>query len=215
VAQADLRQVLDEVLAGAIDLENADMGHIQILHRARGNLEMAAHRGISQENLELVRNVSAVADSACGRALRSGQRIVIEDIDTDPRDIPFRPVARTVGYRSMQITPIMSSDGKPLGILAIHFRLAHQPSEEDLRLLDLYVRLAADIIERHQADNALRESEERLRLAQLKTGVGIWDWDVRTGQVTWTAQLAAIFGIQPDSVACYESPRSGLGRRWG
>ena len=101
----------------------------------------------------------------------------------------------------------MSAYGEPLGILAIHFRLPHQPSEEDLRLLDLYVRLAADIIERHRADNALRESEERLRLAQLKTGVGIWDWDVRTGQVTWTDQLAAIFGVQPDSVTCYSDFR--------
>ena len=85
--------------------------------------------------------------------------------------------------------------------------MPHRPSEEDLRLLDLYVRLAADIIERHQVDTALRESEERLRLAQLKTGVGIWDWDVRTGQVTWTAQLAAIFGIQTDSVTCYSDFR--------
>ena len=122
-----------------------------------------------------------------------------EDTDTDPRYIPFRPVARTVGFRSLQSTPIMSAYGEPLGILAIHFRLPHQPSEEDLRLLDLYVRLAADIIERHRADNALREATERLRLAQLKTGVGIWDWDVRTGQVTWTDQLAAIFGVQPDT----------------
>ena len=104
----DLHGVLDEVLAGAIDLENADLGHIQILPRGRGDLEMAAHRGIRQELLQLVRDVSAVADSACGRALRSGQRIVIEDTETDARYIPFRPFARTAGYRSVQSTPIMS-----------------------------------------------------------------------------------------------------------
>jgi hypothetical protein len=36
---------------------------------------------------------------------------------------------------------------------------------QDLSLLDLYVRQAAEIIERHNAEEALRESEERLRLA--------------------------------------------------
>src|SRR5262249_14875091 len=73
----------------------------------------------------------------------------------------------------------------------------------DLRLLDLYVRQAADIIERHKAEDALHESEERLRLAQLRTGVGIWDWNLRTGRLTWTPELEAIFGLEPGSVKCY------------
>jgi PAS domain-containing protein len=128
---------------------------------------------------------------------------MITDTESDARYIPFRPIARTAGYRAVQSTPIMSSEGRPLGLLSTHFRSAHQPNVEDLGLLDLYVRLAADIVERHQSDNALRESEERLRLAQLKTGVGIWDWNLSSGQLAWTAQLAAIFGLQPDSMKCY------------
>jgi PAS domain S-box-containing protein len=57
--------------------------------------------------------------------------------------------------------------------------------------------------ERTKSEEGLRESEERLRLAQLKTGVGIWDWNVRTGKVTWTRELEAIFGLEPGSVAGY------------
>jgi PAS domain S-box-containing protein len=97
----------------------------------------------------------------------------------------------------------MSREGLPLGTLTTHFRQVHKPAEQDLYLLDLYVRQAADIIERHNAEDALRKSEERLRLAQLKTGVGIWDWDLRTGRVTWTPELTAIFGLEPESVKCY------------
>jgi PAS domain S-box-containing protein len=203
----DLPHVLDEILAGAVDLQKADMGHIQIFSCDPGRLELAAHRGIQQDTLKLIRDISVMDDSACGRALRIGQRIVVEDSETDACYAPFRSVARAAGYRSVQSTPIMNSQGAPLGVLSTHCRLPHRPTEEDLRLLDLYVRLAADIIERHQADTALRESEERLRLAQLKTGVGIWDWDVRTGRVIWTAQLAEIFGIQPDSVTGYSDFR--------
>ena len=43
--------------------------------------------------------------------------------------------------------------------------------------------LTALFAERKASEEGLRESEERLRLAQLKTGVGIWDWDVRTGKL--------------------------------
>jgi PAS domain S-box-containing protein len=179
------------------------MGHIQILDAKRGVLEVVTHRGIGQEFLDLIREVSAADGSASGIALRSGERIVIADTESDARYIPFRPIARTAGYRAVQSTPIMSSQGRPLGMLSTYFRSAHQPNVEDLSLLDLYVRLAADIIERHQADNALRESEERLRLAQLKTGVGIWDWNLSSGQLAWTSQLTAIFGLEPDSVKGY------------
>ena len=77
------------------------------------------------------------------------------------------------------------------------------PTAHDIRLLDFYVRQAADIIERHKAEDALRKSEERLRLAQLKTGIGIWDWDLRTGTVTWTPELEEIFGLEPGSVKSY------------
>jgi PAS domain S-box-containing protein len=63
--------------------------------------------------------------------------------------------------------------------------------------------LAALFAERKKSEDGLRESEERLRLAQLKTGVGIWDWDVRTGKVAWTPELEAIFGLQHKSVRRY------------
>jgi PAS domain S-box-containing protein len=66
--------------------------------------------------------------------------------------------------------------------------------------------------ERTKSEQGLRESEERLRLAQLKTGVGIWDWNVRTGKVAWTPQLEAIFGLEPESVTSYADFRDRVHR---
>jgi PAS domain S-box-containing protein len=197
----DLRQALDEIHAGAIEMLGADMGTIRILD-TQGVLKIEAHRGFKKEVLDFF-EVSAAGDSACGRALRSATRMVIEDVETDKLFTSFRPLARAAGYRAMQSTPIMNREGVPLGMLATHFRSAHKPDGQELHLLDLYVRQAADIIERHKAEDALRKSEERLRLAQLKTGNGIWDWDLRTGTVTWTPELEAIFGLEPGSVKSY------------
>jgi PAS domain-containing protein len=70
------------------------------------------------------------------------------------------------------------------------------------------VRQAADIIERHKAEDALRESEEWLRLAQSRTGIGVWDRNLRTGKLALTPELEAIFGLKPGNVKCYADFRA-------
>jgi PAS domain S-box-containing protein len=174
---------------------------------AQGKLKIEAHRGFKQEFLDFFREVSAADDSACGRVLRTGERIVIDDVETDTLYAPFHSIAQAAGYRAVQSTPIKNCEGVLLGTLATHFRSVYKPDSHDLRLLDLYVRQAADIIERHRAEDALRESEERLRLAQLQTGIGIWDCDLRTGKLTWTPELEALFGLRPGAVTCYSDFR--------
>src|SRR5262249_4273904 len=73
----------------------------------------------------------------------------------------LRPVARAAGYRAVQSTPLISRDGRPLGMLSTHFRSVHRPAEQDLRRLDLYVRQAAGFIERCRTEEMLAESARR------------------------------------------------------
>ncbi|MGC2855253.1 PAS domain S-box protein [Novispirillum sp. DQ9] len=54
-----------------------------------------------------------------------------------------------------------------------------------------------DITEELAAQRALRDSEERYRLAQTATGVGIWDWDVPADRVLWDAACWAMLGHPP------------------
>lgn len=168
----DLHQALDDLLAGAIELLGADMGNIQVLDPIQGVLKIVAARGFEQDFLTLFREVSSADDSACGRALRAGKRLVIEDVESDAAFSPLRPIARAAGFRAVQSTPIISRGCTPLGMLSTHFRSVHRPTGEDLLLLDLYVRQVGDIIERHKLDDALRDSEERLRLAQRGRALG-------------------------------------------
>src|SRR5215468_9724330 len=77
-----------------------------------------------------------------------------------------------------------------------------QARQQDLRLLDLYVRQAADIIEHHKAEDALRESEERLReryaqltLAERAALVGSYTYDVIKGKMLVSEGYAAIHGL--------------------
>jgi len=57
--------------------------------------------------------------------------------------------------------------------------------------------IARDISERKLAEEALRASEERLRLAQQAARIGTFDWNIRTGVNTWTPELEAMYGLPP------------------
>jgi len=159
---------LDEILTAIIALLGADKGNIQLLDAHGSVLSIVVQRGFEPEYLEFFREVSATDDSACARALRSGQRIVIEDIETDGPYAPFRAVARAAGYRSVISTPLMSADGTALGMASTHFGFTHRPSQQELRRFDLYIRQACDFIQRCKLEQNLRQSEETLRVADRR-----------------------------------------------
>jgi PAS domain S-box-containing protein len=48
-----------------------------------------------------------------------------------------------------------------------------------------------------EAEEALREGEERLRLSQEVAHIGTFDWHVPTGKVVWTEEEERIFGLEP------------------
>jgi PAS domain S-box-containing protein len=54
-----------------------------------------------------------------------------------------------------------------------------------------------DVTEKRAAEIAVQTSEERLSLAQDVAGLGLWDWDIRTGEVVWNTHHERIFGYPP------------------
>lgn len=56
-----------------------------------------------------------------------------------------------------------------------------------------------DITERKRAQQALAESDARLKEAQQLAQLGYWSWDVKTGQVEWSEEVFRIFGLEQAS----------------
>jgi PAS domain S-box-containing protein len=59
--------------------------------------------------------------------------------------------------------------------------------------------LRKEISERKRAEEALRESEARLRLAMDAARMGSFDWDLLSGKIIWTSVRASLFGVNPNS----------------
>jgi len=58
-----------------------------------------------------------------------------------------------------------------------------------------------DITGRKEAEEALRRSESTLSEAQRIAHVGSWEWDPRTGQVSWSDEVFRIYGLAPQEFA--------------
>jgi PAS domain S-box-containing protein len=179
MACSDLRSALEDVLDGAIHTTHADFGNIQLYNPESRALEIVVHRGFRQDFLDYFRAVRVDEGAVCAQAMKSGERIIIEDVQLDPTFEPHRPIAAAADYRAVQSTPLMNRSGRVLGMLSTHFRQPHRVSERDERLLDLYARHAADFLERLRVEEAVQESEQRFaRFMQHLPGLA-WIKDVQ------------------------------------
>ncbi len=201
----DLQQGLDEMTRASMELLGADMGNLQSYDPECKVLRIVSQRGFQPEFLEFFKEVSAEDDTGCGRSLRSGQRTIIEDVDADPEYEPYRAIAARAGYRAVQSTPLISRDGRPLGMLSTHFAAPHRPSDQELRQLDLYLRQGVCFFERAEAEAALRaeiEARKSSAVAEARLGAIVESSDDAIISKTldgiimsWNAGAQALFGF--------------------
>jgi PAS domain S-box-containing protein len=64
-----------------------------------------------------------------------------------------------------------------------------------------FLKILRDRTPDHLAGLALRDAQERYRLAARATNDAIWDWDLATNAVLWNDALAHTYGHAPDAVA--------------
>jgi PAS domain S-box-containing protein len=168
LSATDLTTALDDVLENAVQTCGADFGNIQLFNLDTNSLEIVVQRGFRSDFLDYFRTVRVDEGSACAQAMQSGERIVIEDVELDPAFAPHRRIAAAAGFRAVASTPLTAHDGAVVGMLSVHFRFPHRVSERDGRLLDLYARHAADLIERLRLMDKLRHVAAELSEANRK-----------------------------------------------
>jgi len=124
-------------------------------------LNLVAQRGFSPAFLRALARIPVDGATLSARSMRDGERIVVEDVPLDPGCAAILNHAQDEGFRAVVATPLLTADGAVVGVCSAHFRAPHQPSDAELRRLDLYLRQATDFIQRCANEQALHEADRR------------------------------------------------------
>ncbi len=165
LAKLDLAPVLEEILAAVTSLQGAELGAILLLDRDRDELETVVSLGLPAAYLERFGRMP-VGVGACGLAVERREPVIVEDLKAEGQGDPSADVspaeaARLGGFRACFSVPLVSRNGDLLGTIATFFRDPHRPTERQLRMVEQYVRQAADSIDNARRHLAVRESERR------------------------------------------------------
>lgn len=187
----------EQILEAAIALMRSEMGSMQMLHPDCNELQLLAWKGFDPASAAFWEWVRVDSESTCGMALRTGQRSIVPDVETcegmaGSGDLDSY---RRSGVRAVQTTPLICRKGRVVGMISTHWQEPHQPAERELGLLDVLARQAADLIEQRQAEAALRESEERLRLALSAGEMGTWQYRFATDEHILDPTMRQLLGL--------------------
>lgn len=139
---ATFEKALQVILDDSVALLGAEYGNLQL--PIEDALVIVAARGLSAEFLKAFWRVRKDDGCACGRALRLGTSVVIADVDMDSDFAQFLREAKDAGFRSVQSTPLCTSQGKLLGVVSTHFANRHEPTPIEMETLKQYSVIAAD-----------------------------------------------------------------------
>jgi PAS domain S-box-containing protein len=125
--------------------------------------------------------ISPLAGS-CGTAAWRAEPVIVPDIENDPLWAGYRELARPYGLRACWSTPIKSHQGNVLGTFAMYYTEPRRPSPPEIQLIEVATRLAGIGMERHRAEEALRQSEERFSKAFRVSPAAVSISTLRDGQ---------------------------------
>jgi PAS domain S-box-containing protein len=195
-----LAEVLEELIRALEAQSDVEMlGSILILDEDRKHLLLGVAPSLPKTYSEAIHGAQiGPAVGSCGTAAFRGEPVFVPDIANDPLWVDYRDLALAHGLRACWSTPIKAADGRVLGTFAFYYREPRSPSQQDLESIALVSRTVAFAMERDRAQQALRESRERLSYALKAAGVaGTWDWRIAADRLHFDARLAALLSLAP------------------
>ncbi len=200
----DRDSLFSEVCRVTIEHGKFCMAWIGLIDKANEYVRPIVFAGEEQgylTNISIVVQDPKLGGGPTGTAMREGRCIICQDIANDPRMTPWREPALQRGYRSLAAVPIWQKK-LPIGALTVYASEPQGFSDDDQNLLDEIgqkISYAVDSInaetEHRQAEQAVRESEERFRTFIEQSADGAVLIDEQEKIIEWNLAQKEITGI--------------------
>ncbi len=130
--------------------------------------------------------------------LRSGQTLVVEDSLTDPRaGARFAQTWDSIGTRALIVVPLVRS-GDLQALLYLHSRVPRAWQGAEAKLAEEVANRTWEAISRARAEDALRQSERRLRLVQQAARIGSFEFDRVFNTALVSPEYLQLYGLSPE-----------------
>ncbi|MCC6443242.1 MAG: PAS domain S-box protein [Armatimonadetes bacterium] len=194
LAGKDLESLLDETVRQVADI--LEVEYCKVLELLPDGESLLLKAGVGWEKgLVGSATVGADSDSQAGYTLLSRTPVVVEDLLTELR---FTGPALLHNHKVISgMSVLIQGLNDPYGVLGAHTTQKRTFSKDDVNFLQAVANMLGTAIERKKSEEALRQSEERLRLALEVGRMGTWEWNMAAGEVKWSPSLEAIHGLAP------------------
>jgi len=106
---------------------------------------------------------------SCGTSTYTGKRVLVENIETDPKWADLKDVAMPHGMRCCWSEPIKNSFGKVLGAFGMYYDHPALPNEQESKDLKSAAQLAGIVMEREQNQKRIRDLAYTDKLTKLSS----------------------------------------------
>ena len=129
---------------------------------------------------------------------------------------------RLPAFSALDVLAMLTESGKDIPCLVVTGSVGEETAVETMRAgaadiilktsltrlvpaIERELREAASRRERRQAEQTLRENEERFRLVTRATNDAVWDWNLQTDHIWWSENIQTLFGYSSEAVVSHFS----------
>jgi two-component system cell cycle sensor histidine kinase/response regulator CckA len=151
-------EVYRAAVEGLVRVVAADRASVMIFD-ADGVMRYKAWKGISDRHRAAMERPISIN---WRRGARNVQAVTVADVTKDPSLSPLLPAFASEGIRALARIPLLGNGGL-IGKFVLYYNAPHEFLTEEIQLAQTIATHVAFAAERHLAEAALRESEERFR----------------------------------------------------
>jgi PAS domain S-box-containing protein len=194
-----LREVLQRCAEAIVRHLAAAFARIWILDELKDVLELQASAGM-YTHIDGGHSRVPVGELKIGLIARQRQPHLTNDVPNDPRvsDKEWARRERMVAFAGYPLT----IEDRLVGVMAMFSR--EELARDTIEALASVADVMAQGVERKRIEDALRRSEDQLRLAVESSALGIWDLDPVTGEVRADDRAKAVLGLPTETKMDYE-----------
>jgi signal transduction histidine kinase/ActR/RegA family two-component response regulator len=161
-----IAEVLEAIIYAVEQEDPAISCSVYLLNPETRWLRLAAAPSLPVKYRESVVEAPIAPDiGSCPAAAHRNERVVCEDLRTDPRWAPIRHLVDDTDLRACWSQPIRGPQGEVLGTFAIYRRKPGGPTPDDITFLESAAELASLAIGRVRGETALKEARQRAEAA--------------------------------------------------